>query len=1684
MYEDRLTQYRPAQTPPTPTDRQTTVIRSHVREGFRTRRDFNGEGDLILIETQPGTPRGRLTVIDPIAHTAVTTDKETGEILIESVEDIITRIKTETLYAYWFPTARPGIPASPGIIVANRTLHLNDFSREELVESPDLIGDEHEQDAITYSYGMEARRQVMLADLAGTFNILSRIYDQYRWANGILDRRVDDRLKEEVFGQRLNQDGQKLSETRSFSAYRSPTSTAAQRMPVTVLSEFMPEHATDRTESSRTLVNGWLMHSTRSGAPNLAARSLPVTVTPAWGWPTTEQYRLDAKFGRAPQVNWADGSRVTVDQWKRGTNLALISHRDDRNGYKQERFVTQDTASMVNATPAVPGTPGRAGTPVRLVKRYIASPFDRSDAGDTLMETRAYLNGTPVLFRSDFDETETYYNLVDPTFLLDGSKAFAQKPYFAVDPSGAFGRTITISGERVSNVIRISRAGVGRYWGDKSPDRENNSADPVNGEPVMRVTEVTFDGRRRPELTERAIDRAGFDLEVLDGYFVTVSDNAERIFSGEARDDYFRVRAVLFYDQGGFVPGTGAHGEKTFAFQKTGGPGVAGGAIPVNELPVSAVSPFRTLSTRSEIYRRARLPGTVGVPETEAARGQEAAPTGWLPYYGTRNYAYHEQNPYAKQLGYKWWMSQDKAVYRMEYKVELDDTRPPVLPRVTPLTTHQPVIVRGRQLLVGGTPWQIRGTTFSVTPKGRYVDDQPLSLATVGADKVAMIQQSGMNTQRTYRLPTQDLLDEFARQGIKVIVGFRPQDIADGSYQAYVQANRTHPAILMWEVGNEENFKNRDPGKWGEYRQRAVAYLQVLRANGGAGLTALQRASTNSVIQTIPAAGAVTEDQLKAVFYDENSWYLVLQLSATAIKAIDQEHPVSTANWNLPKAQWVSAVTAVDIWGINVYPWDDMSEVFRYWKQVIEALEKTGVSKAMYISETGADSQDSSMPAKDEAAQAVAVYELWRQIDEQSTIYRGDFLTVGATFMTFIDEWWKAGNPSQQDIGGFEVDVPYDGHDDPEHWGWWDIDGKPKTVARLMQRVWTQVPVGRQLATNPVHGVTMHATPSPYPRLKGSIWYNPFGQLVLSQDTGVGALRKPLTRQYYYLPQLSPLLTAHVASQPAGLVQTFPLPPGALQGQDFLYVYTDNLQGATLDLVLVDDQNRQIMVSDTVPPDSGHVKFWTPLLFNQMFFPTMEQPSAMAAAEASRNDIKKKQVWVVALPPLAKLGQGDKSTFNLNGVQRVIARINGPVPANARISAPGVLGDGSRDVSKGVEATEVLSTTVSSDGQLLGFTIRDPKGRGRLVIQSVGKSGFGEVVSVSEFEWQPNPLSWDGLLSKDVRDPEHLLLADPTKPGAGVILSPQAGYLISGMWMETKDRSGGSILSRLGMSSGFTSPMHDRMDPESVLEGLPAAIGYGSDYFVVFPTGMNIYAANINANIINFGIDALRGGNPFLPFSPEQKTLVLYRTEAENLRQMLDQWMKAEEAAADVRSHWADAASAGPQPSAMPARNQARTTQLEAILRQLTQGFAQRVRNGDQACCLVPTLLGTFMDGTTPVDLGEYAMTDDELELVLPALVRIGLVEEAQAVMEFYIRRTEDGAKPVADSYETVSGLPRLYNGFYKTPSVPPFSADSQVALVNAALYLAAETGQTRYYQFAQKAFNRLLEFNRRSTAG
>jgi len=308
------------------------------------------------------------------------------------------------------------------------------------------------------------------------------------------------------------------------------------------------------------------------------------------------------------------------------------------------------------------------------------------------------------------------------------------------------------------------------------------------------------------------------------------------------------------------------------------------------------------------------------------------------------------------------------------------------------------VKISGRQIMVDGKPYLIKGVCYHPVPKGSDKRD----FGNLSQDLALMV-EAGINTIRVYE-PIDDkaVLDEIHAAGIKVIIGFGYNqdgnfDILSGTFIDYINKYKNHKAILLWELGNEYNYHP----EWFEG--------------------------------------------------DIKNWYTALNNAAEIIHKNDPSHPVTTAHGELPNAIALSLCPNIDVWGMNVYRWDKPGGIFGQWKAVS--------TKPMYLSEAGGDSymtitRGGYKQGVNEKAQAAANAEI------MESVFNNMEVCSGVTLFSFTDGWWKAGNNEVQDIGGWapnSTGVPYDGSPNEEYWGIVDIERNKKETYEIVKLKYNQL---------------------------------------------------------------------------------------------------------------------------------------------------------------------------------------------------------------------------------------------------------------------------------------------------------------------------------------------------------------------------------------------------------------------------------------------------------------------------------------------------------------------------------------------------------------------------------------------------------------------------------------------------
>ena len=270
------------------------------------------------------------------------------------------------------------------------------------------------------------------------------------------------------------------------------------------------------------------------------------------------------------------------------------------------------------------------------------------------------------------------------------------------------------------------------------------------------------------------------------------------------------------------------------------------------------------------------------------------------------------------------------------------------------------------------------------------------SFETLGTD-LELMREMGANTLRVYEpIADEAVLDAISAAGLRVVIGFGYNqegvyDILSGTYLDYVKRFKSHPAILFWELGNEYNYH---PEWFG---------------------------------------GSL------------DTWYDALREAAAAIQAEDAHHPVATAHGEVPEAELIEALSDIDLWGLNVYRWDESHSA------IADFAERS--DKPVYFSELGADSYMTVAKlgyeaGDNERAQADATEKMLGNILTESP------RAAGVAVFSFTDGWWKAGQPDRQDVGGWapgSSGVPYDGTANEEYWGLVDAHRHPKAAFEVVR---------------------------------------------------------------------------------------------------------------------------------------------------------------------------------------------------------------------------------------------------------------------------------------------------------------------------------------------------------------------------------------------------------------------------------------------------------------------------------------------------------------------------------------------------------------------------------------------------------------------------------------------------------
>lgn len=290
------------------------------------------------------------------------------------------------------------------------------------------------------------------------------------------------------------------------------------------------------------------------------------------------------------------------------------------------------------------------------------------------------------------------------------------------------------------------------------------------------------------------------------------------------------------------------------------------------------------------------------------------------------------------------------------------------------------VKTNGKQILVNGKPFTVKGVNYSPVPIGvdpettpPYGDYFTANYSAIYERDLPLLRKMGANTIRLQgwnnAADHQDFLDKAYNDGVNpifVIATFSMDpslhpDISSPStrakinadFRAMVAAHKGHPAILMWSIGNELNA----PEMYGDRLSDLFSLINQMAGE------AHQEEGPNFRPVIAPLA------------------------DIDLINTIANNEPL---------------LSSLDLWGVNIYRGTSFGKLFNDFKAVS--------TKPLVIIGFGIDAYDEN--AEDEYEnvgipyQATYAESLWQEITANSKVCSGGIIRA------YSDEWWlgKLGN--------------------------------------------------------------------------------------------------------------------------------------------------------------------------------------------------------------------------------------------------------------------------------------------------------------------------------------------------------------------------------------------------------------------------------------------------------------------------------------------------------------------------------------------------------------------------------------------------------------------------------------------------------------------------------------------------
>ncbi len=358
------------------------------------------------------------------------------------------------------------------------------------------------------------------------------------------------------------------------------------------------------------------------------------------------------------------------------------------------------------------------------------------------------------------------------------------------------------------------------------------------------------------------------------------------------------------------------------------------------------------------------------------------------------------------------------------------------MPRIEVATAQDGsrLLVDGRDFMVFGMNWGYmpigQNYTYSLWTKPDEIIEAALAM------EMPLLQAMGVNTIRQYvGIPPRWVKYIYEKYGIYTVLNHaigrygltidgvwhpntdysdpRVREILKGEMAALVDRFRDTPGVLMWLLGNENNYGL----SWSSFE-----------------IEALPEGERN-------AAKAEYLYSLFGEIIDD-------------VKQRDPGRPVAIANGDI---QYIDLIAehckGLDVMGTNVYRGISARDLFDVVK------DKLGVP--VMFTEFGSDAFNAVTMKEDQAMQAYYLLGQWREIYEQSAGKGRAGNAIGGLIFQWSDGWWKYKQESRLEIHDTNASWPNSGYPDDFREGennmneeWWGITAKGYSDPRGLYAVY------------------------------------------------------------------------------------------------------------------------------------------------------------------------------------------------------------------------------------------------------------------------------------------------------------------------------------------------------------------------------------------------------------------------------------------------------------------------------------------------------------------------------------------------------------------------------------------------------------------------------------------------------